>query len=89
MNKYFLPKDFDISINKDYCSEYQYGTNSTSPHWHSGAEIIFVVKGTVNIMFNNSWYTLEKGSMLFVPPNQLHCCNCTDNNAEKIVIGFK
>lgn len=88
MNKYFLPKDFDISINNDYCCDYQYGTNSTSPHWHSGAEIIFVVNGKVDIMFNNSWYVLEKNSMLFVPPNQLHCCNCTDNKAEKIVIGF-
>lgn len=89
MNRtYFLPKDFDININADFCCDYQYGTNSTSPHWHSGAEIIFVINGTVNVMFNNSWHTLKKNSMIFIPPKQLHCCNCNDIKAEKVVIGF-
>ena len=87
-NTCFLPKDFDININADYCCDYQYGTNSTTPHWHSGAEIIFVIKGTVNVMFNNSWHILEKNSMIFIPPKELHCCNCNDPDAEKIVIGF-
>lgn len=88
MDNYFLPKDFDIDIDNNYCSSYQYGTNETSPHWHSGAEIIFVVKGEVNLMFDDSWHVLKENSMLFIPPKQLHCCNCTDKNAEKIVVGF-
>ncbi|MBQ8738938.1 MAG: helix-turn-helix transcriptional regulator [Clostridia bacterium] len=85
----FLPKAFDLDVNDSYCSDYQYGTNKTLPHWHSGAEIIFVVKGRVGIMFNDSWHTLEGGSMVFIPPKQLHCCNCEDDTAEKIVLGFK
>ena len=88
MSKYFLPKAFDISVDDSYCSEYQYGTNTTSPHYHSGAEIIFVIKGEVNVMFNNSWHTLKQGSMIFIPPKQLHSCSCNDSGAEKIVIGF-
>ena len=88
MNSYFLPKAFDINVNSNYCSDYQYGANTTEPHWHSGAEIIFVVKGEVNVMFNNSRHCLKGGSMLFVPPKQLHCCSCTDEGAEKIVVGF-
>ena len=40
-------------------------------------------------MFNDSWHTLEKNSMVFIPPKQLHCCNCEDASAEKIVLGFK
>jgi len=85
---HFLPKAFDLNINDNYCSDYQYGINKTLPHWHSGAEIIYVVKGKVNVMFNDSWHILEKGSMIFIPPKQLHCCDCNDNTAEKIVIGF-
>ena len=86
--EHFLPKAFDLNINDNYCSDYQYGTNKTFSHWHSGAEIIYVVKGKVNVMFNNSWHILEKGSMIFIPPKQLHFCDCNDNTAEKIVIGF-
>ena len=85
----FLPKAFDLDVSNSYCSDYQYGANKTPPHWHSGAEIIFVIKGRVNIMFNDSWHTLEESSMVFIPPKQLHCCNCEDNGAEKIVLGFK
>lgn len=85
----FLPKAFDLDVSNSYCSDYQYGTNKTSTHWHSGAEIIFVIKGKVNIMFNDFWHTLEQNSMVFIPPKQLHCCNCEDDTAEKIVIGFK
>ena len=88
MSASFLPKDFDTDIDADYCSDYQYGKNSTAPHWHSGAEIIFVVKGKVGVMFDNSWHVLEENSMLFIPPKQLHCCKCDDSSAEKIVIGF-
>lgn len=89
MDNFFLPKAFDLNVNSDYCSHHQYGPNETSPHWHSGAEIIFVVRGKVNIMFNNRWHILEENSMLFIPPKQLHCCKCVDSSAEKIVIGFK
>lgn len=85
---HFLPKAFDLNINDNYCSDYQYGINKTLSHWHSGAEIIYVVKGKVNVMFNDSWHILEKDSMIFIPPKQLHCCDCNDNTAEKIVIGF-
>lgn len=85
----FLPKAFDIDVNNNYCSDYQYGSSKTSPHWHSGAEIIFVLKGKVDIMFNDSWHTLKNGSMVFIPPKQLHYCNCEDDTAEKIVLGFK
>ncbi len=85
----FLPKAFDLDVSNSYCSDYQYGPNKTLPHWHNGAEIIFVVKGTVNIMFNDSWHTLEKNSMVFIPPKQLHCCDCKDDTAEKIVLGFE
>ena len=88
MNNYFLPKAFDMDIDSSYCSSYQYGANETHLHWHSGAEIIFVVKGEVNLLFNDSWHVLKENSMLFIPPKQLHCCNCTDENAEKIVLGF-
>ena len=85
---HFLPKAFNLNVNDDYCSEYQYGVNKTFSHWHSGVEIIYVVKGKVNVMFNNSWHVLESGSMIFIPPKQLHFCDCNDNTAEKIVIGF-
>lgn len=88
MKNYFLPKAFDIDIDESYCSSYQYGVNTTALHWHSGAEIIFVIKGRVDLMFNDCWHTLKEGSMLFIPPRQLHRCSCTDNGAEKIVLGF-
>ena len=88
MDTRFLPKDFDSNIHAEYCCDHQRGANSTTPHWHSGAEIIFVVQGRVPVMFNNSWHVLERNSMLFIPPKQLHCCNCDDHEAEKIVIGF-
>ena len=86
MNQYFLPKEFDKSL--DYCSEYQYGENQTLPHWHSGAEIIYVNCGEVSIMFGDKWHTLTSDSLIFLPPHSLHCARCTDPEAEKTVIGF-
>lgn len=85
----FLPKTFDLDVGNSYCSDYQRGKNKTLPHWHSGAEIIFVLEGKVDVMFNDSWHTLEKSSMIFIPPKQLHCCNCKDEATQKIVLGFK
>ena len=85
----FLPKAFDLDVSNNYCCDYQFGRNKTSPHWHSGAEIIFVLKGNVDIMLNDSWHTLKKGAMIFIPPKQIHCCSCNDDNCEKIVLGFK
>jgi len=69
---HYLPKAFDLNVNDSYCSDHQFGAGKTSPHWHSGVEIIYVVAGKVNVMFNNSWHILEKGSMIFIPPKQLH-----------------
>jgi len=85
---HYLPKAFDLNVNDSYCSDHQFGAGKTSPHWHSGVEIIYVVAGKVNVMFNNSWHILEKGSMIFIPPKQLHFCQCNDDTAEKYVIGF-
>ena len=62
MNRYFLPKEFDAE--KDYCSEYQYGKNTTHPHWHSGAEIIYVTAGEADVM-REMWHGSPCGS--FVP----------------------
>ncbi|MBO5879697.1 MAG: AraC family transcriptional regulator [Clostridia bacterium] len=86
MNKYFVPKEFDAE--KDYCSEYQNGENRTFPHWHSGAEIIYVNRGEVKVMFGDTWHTLTAGSLVFIPPGRLHNTSCLDPNAEKTVIGF-
>lgn len=88
MNTYFLPKAFDVDISAPYCCDRQLGENRTAPHWHSGAEIIFMVKGSAEVLFNNSWHRLHENAMLFVPRGQLHCCRCTDPHAEKIVMGF-
>jgi AraC-like DNA-binding protein len=86
MNGFFLPKDFNAE--KDYCSQYQYGKNRTHPHWHSGAEIIYVTTGEVDVLFGDCWHTLKKGSLIFIPPKRFHCSNCSDSSAEKIVLGF-
>lgn len=88
MNTYYLPKTFDLDINAPFCCDHQLGKNQTSPHWHSGIEIIFMVKGEAEVWFNNSWHKLDQSSMLFIPQGQLHCCRCTDPYAEKIVMGF-
>lgn len=88
MHTYYLPKTFDLNINAPFCCEHQFGTNQTTPHWHSGIEIIYMVKGEAELWFNNSWHKLNQNSMLFVPRGQLHCCRCSDQYAEKIVMGF-
>ncbi len=88
MNTYFLPKTFDLDIHAPYCCTRQHGESQTTPHWHSGAEIIFMVKGSAAVWFNNAWHELHENAMLFVPRGQLHCCRCTDPHAEKIVMGF-
>ena len=88
MKRYFLPKAFDLDINDNYCSDYQIGKSQTSTHWHSGAEIIFIINGSADVLFNNAWHKLKENSMLFVPPGQLHCCRCNDATTEKIVMGF-
>ena len=86
MNKFFLPKDFNAE--KDYCTDYQYGKNRTYPHWHSGAEIIYVTSGELDVLFGDCWHTLKEGSLIIIPPKRFHCSNCSDSSAKKIVVGF-
>lgn len=49
-----------------------YMTFPIESHWHYFVEILYVTSGTINVSCNENTYTLNKGEMIFIPPQAVH-----------------
>ena len=56
--------------------------------WHDCIEIIYIEKGKAEYFFNNEWTLLEEDTMLFIPPDKIHCLRTSDPMTEKYVFAF-
>ncbi len=88
MKKVYIPKTPDSGGTEMYGFEYQTGVTATNMHWHSCAELIYVIKTDTRIFFNNRWNTLHEDDMVFIPPRRIHYCRCMDENAVRLVVGI-
>jgi len=86
---FFLAKAINTSDSALYCADRQKGYISTEMHWHDCSEIIYMAKGNANVFFVNKRLLLKEEQMLFVPPGRVHCCSCTHEENERIVLGIK
>lgn len=67
----------------------QKGEFVTSPHYHDCIELIYMEKGSMRVFYNGDWITVSAGEMILFPPGRIHCTDCRDSEAEKLVIGFE
>ncbi len=67
----------------------QMGESGTAPHWHDCVELIYMEKGVMRLYYTGEWITLLKGELIFIPPGRIHYTQCTDPEAEKLVVGFE
>ena len=51
-------------------------------HWHEEVEIIYVLKGRLNIMIGEKQYIGKEGSIFFVNPRELHLMGTSDLSVE-------
>lgn len=49
-------------------------------HWHEEMEIVYIKKGSGTVSVNLTDFTVSAGSIVFVPPGQLHSI-CTEKNS--------
>ena len=84
----FVPKFLKGTGINAYCVDYQSGKTEAYAHWHDCIEIIYIEKGKVEYFFNNEWTMLDEGTMLFIPPDKIHCLRTSDPTTEKYVFGF-
>ena len=63
--------------------------SSTSIHWHSCAEMIHLRRGEALVFVGERWQRLCAGDTVFIPPGHLHCCECTDITAVRVVVGLE
>ena len=66
----------------------QSSPSSTGIHWHSCTEIIHLRRGTALVFVGERWETLHSGDTVLIPPGHMHCCQCTDTEAVRVVVGL-
>ena len=59
-------------------------------HWHPEQEILYVRRGTLDVMVGKTTYSLQPGDICFVSPNALHNVStaCSDAEYEAFVFSY-
>lgn len=57
-------------------------------HWHSDNEIVYVNKGSLEVMIEGNKYTLNKGDSLFINSKKIHNMDATKENTLISIIIF-
>lgn len=55
-----------------HTSAYKYKNLCNLPHWHIEYELVYVFKGTVELMVNNSFFELSEGFCAFIGSEDIH-----------------
>ncbi|MTT33025.1 helix-turn-helix domain-containing protein [Terrilactibacillus sp. BCM23-1] len=63
------------------------GHQLVSPHWHKEVEIIYVIKGSINIGVNDESIHIQKGEILFINGGDIHYI-LASSDSERLVIQF-
>lgn len=56
-------------------------------HWHNQIEILYVVKGSINVTVNAKTFTLYKDDMIFINQAEVHSTNHTED--DNIIIAIQ
>lgn len=52
--------------------------DSVHLHWHQEIEILFVLKGSVNVMIQNNAHIISEGEIIVISPNLMHATQQTE-----------
>ena len=71
---YFESLDFPVADRKmeAYYAEFDGRAESTEPHQHPGAEIIYVIRGQLVVTIEGEDTTLEEGDSMYFDPDFAH-----------------
>ena len=57
-----------------------HSVGAVANHWHSSIEILFVLSGTVEIIYDGKKYILKKDSIFVINSNKIHSLSADSNN---------
>lgn len=57
-------------------------------HWHDEIEIIYIIKGNLNVVINNTEYVGQAGDIFFVNPKEIHKMDTDNLDADYFTILF-
>lgn len=58
-----------------------HSVGAISNHWHSTIEILFVLSGTVELIYDGNKYILKKDSVFVINSNKIHSLSADSNNS--------
>ena len=58
-----------------------HSVGAVANHWHSSIEILFVLSGTVEIIYDGKKYILKKDSIFVINSNKIHSLSADSNNS--------
>jgi quercetin dioxygenase-like cupin family protein len=70
-----------------YCAEFEPGgRDRASPHQHDGAEVVYVIAGTLGITVGGDEHTLRAGDSMYFDPSPPHSYRRVGNRTCKAVV---
>lgn len=58
-----------------------HSVGAVANHWHSSIEILFVLSGTVELIYDGKKYILKKDSVFVINSNKMHSLSADSNNS--------
>lgn len=77
--------EFNADTN-DYFWTWHFNKNYTPPHFHKSLELIYCVKGSMQIFINKQYHTLQQNEMCFIPSYIVHSNRYLDD--ENVIHSF-
>jgi len=68
-----------------HTSAIKYKNLHNLPHWHMEYELVFVLEGSAELMVNNCFFNILKGSCAFICSEEIHCIKSTPESILGIV----
>ncbi len=68
-----------------HTSAIKYKNLHNLPHWHMEYELVFVLEGSAELMVNNCFFNILKGSCAFICSEEIHCIKSTSESILGIV----
>lgn len=58
-----------------------HSVGAVANHWHSSIEILFILSGTVELIYDGKKYILKKDSVFVINSNKMHSLSADSNNS--------
>lgn len=84
----FESLDFPVNDRKleGYYAEFPAGAGPSEPHAHDGAEIIYMLKGTLVLTIDGEDHTVEKSDAIYFDPSASHSYRCAGHTDAAAVL---